>query len=178
MRTFRYLGDVTTEPAYIQLIQHPKLWNQNPLRTQHAGTMHAEVEDIWLRFNNIEGDLSNILNDLECQWYEAKEKLTKTVELIFQLAAKEKATRIGRCMLSRLSPGGRVYRHTDEGEYPQYYERYHIVLQGGPGNLFFCGDDYVEMLTGQIWWFQNLIEHEVYNNSDKDRIHLIVDLRL
>lgn len=177
MNNFKLIGDTTIEPAYIQLIQQPKLWNQNSLRTQHIGTMHAEVDDIWLRFNNIEGDLSNILNDLECQWYEAKDKLSKVVDLIFDLSAKERATRIGRCMLSRLPPGGRVYRHTDGGDYPNYYERYHIILQGAPGNLFFCGHEYTEMLTGQIWWFQNLIEHEVFNNSDKDRIHLIVDLR-
>lgn len=178
MNNFKFIGTIPTEQAYIQLIQHPKLWNQNSLRTQHAGTMHAEVEDIWLRFNNIEGDLSNILNDLECEAYPAWNVLSRSVDLVFQLIQRVRGIRLGRCMFSRLPPNGRVYRHSDQGAYPQYYERFHIVLQGGPGNLFFCGDEYVEMLTGQIWQFENLVEHEVFNNSDKDRIHLIVDLKL
>jgi hypothetical protein len=33
------------------------------------------------------------------------------------------------------------------------------------------------MRTGEVWWFNNAIEHEVVNNSADDRIHLIVDIR-
>ena len=178
MNNFKLVGTVKTSEALVQLLQNSNLWNQNPLRTKHQGTAHKEVDDIWLRFNDVTGDLSNILNNLETQWYEAKDKLIQIVNLTFELMAREKAVRLGRVMLSRIANEGRVYRHRDEGNYPHYYERYHIVLQGGKGNFFFCGDEYVEMLTGQIWWFQNLIEHEVYNNSGKDRIHLIVDLKL
>ena len=36
----------------------------------------------------------------------------------------------------------------------------------------------VNMLTGEIWWFNNQAEHEIINNSADDRIHLIVDIRV
>jgi hypothetical protein len=34
------------------------------------------------------------------------------------------------------------------------------------------------MAPGEIWWFDNSVEHEVINNSAGDRIHLIVDVRM
>jgi len=33
------------------------------------------------------------------------------------------------------------------------------------------------MRPGELWWFENAIEHEVTNNSANDRIHMIIDLR-
>jgi hypothetical protein len=33
------------------------------------------------------------------------------------------------------------------------------------------------MATGDIWWFNNRIEHEVINNSATERIHMVVDIR-
>jgi hypothetical protein len=33
------------------------------------------------------------------------------------------------------------------------------------------------MQTGQVWWFQNALEHEVINNSAEARLHLIIDIR-
>jgi uncharacterized cupin superfamily protein len=50
-------------------------------------------------------------------------------------------------------------------------------LKSGPGCNFRCGDEEVFMRPGDVWWFQNAIEHEVTNNSGDDRLHLIVDIR-
>jgi len=52
------------------------------------------------------------------------------------------------------------------------------VLQGLPGSLYKCGDETVEMLTGEIWWFDAHSTHEVLNNSAGDRVHLLVDVRI
>jgi len=59
----------------------------------------------------------------------------------------------------------------------EFYDRYHIVLKSSPGTIFRCGDEQVYMAMGEVWWFNNLIEHEVLNNSIDDRIHLVVDIR-
>jgi len=33
------------------------------------------------------------------------------------------------------------------------------------------------MRQGEIWWFDNSVEHEVMNNGADDRVLLIVDIR-
>jgi aspartyl/asparaginyl beta-hydroxylase (cupin superfamily) len=33
------------------------------------------------------------------------------------------------------------------------------------------------MAAGEVWWFDNTVEHEVVNNSADDRIVLICDIR-
>jgi hypothetical protein len=71
--------------------------------------------------------------------------------------------------------------HADtEGTYVQEGSimRYHVVVRGEPGSLFRCGDETVNMRTGEVWAFNALLEHEVMNNSADDRIHLLVDCRI
>jgi hypothetical protein len=51
------------------------------------------------------------------------------------------------------------------------------VVSSAPGVTFRCGDEKVHMETGEVWWFQNALEHEVINNSAHERIHLIIDIR-
>ena len=38
---------------------------------------------------------------------------------------------LGRATIVRLAPRGRVYRHTDKGEYYRVRDRYHLVLHKG-----------------------------------------------
>lgn len=97
--------------------------------------------------------------------------------LIFNLMTYVQGERLGRCMVNKLNVGGQIYAHADTEPHASYYDRFHIVLKSAPGSNFRCGDEWVNMQAGEIWWFDNLIEHEVVNNSADDRIHLIVDIR-
>ena len=91
--------------------------------------------------------------------------------------ARVEGERLGRVMVNKLRPGGRIYPHADTPAHAEYWDRYHVVLQSAPGANFRCGDEMVNMQAGGIYWFQNAIEHEVTNNSVDDRIHMIVDIR-
>lgn len=97
--------------------------------------------------------------------------------LIFNLMAAVEGERLGRVMVNKLVPGGTVFPHADTPVHAEYWDRFHIVLQSQPGSNFRCGDETVHMRTGEIWWFNNKLEHEVVNNSADDRIHMIVDIR-
>lgn len=55
--------------------------------------------------------------------------------------------------------------------------RYHLVVQGLPGSMYRCGEEEVCMQTGETWWFNAHLEHEIRNGSADDRIHLMCDLR-
>jgi hypothetical protein len=97
--------------------------------------------------------------------------------LIFDLMAKVDGERLGRCMINKLRCGGRIYPHADTPVHADYWDRYHFVLASTPGVNFRCGEETVTMPTGQVWWFENALEHEVVNNGSDERIHLICDIR-
>lgn len=179
MRNFQCLAaNVDVIPLLNAIMRDPALWNQHTLRTQHPGTAHAEVDDIWLRFNEIDEDeVAKVVDDTECVNYPAWWALPQARALIFDLMRRVEGERLGRVLITRLAPGRKITPHIDEGAPACYYERFHVVLASAPGCLFRAGDETVSMQTGQVWWFDNTKEHEVVNNSVDDRIHMIVDIR-
>jgi len=186
MKNFLRLGEgAEVLPLLLAVQQKPYLWNQHTLRTTHAGTPHAEVEDIWLRFNDItplDGMADTIenrqkfLDQHESICYPAWHELPEAQSVVHKLNTIVKGFRIGRVLLTKLAPGKRIYKHVDSGDHARYYERFHVVIQATPGCLFIAGGETVTMRTGEVWWFQNQAEHEVVNNGTDDRIHLIVDI--
>lgn len=181
MRNFyRLTSGMDVMPLMMALNSLPGLWDQNTLRTTHEETPHKKVSDIWLRFNDLETYKENpegIIDEHESINYPAFYQLPQARALIFALMASVQGERLGRCLITRLAPGDTIDAHEDGGSHAAYYERYHIVLQGEPGSIFRCGNEKLCMATGEVWWFNNAIEHEVINNSANDRIHLIVDIK-
>jgi hypothetical protein len=83
---------------------------------------------------------------------------------------------LGRAIIVRLSPRGRVYRHIDKGEYYRLRDRYHLVLHSPEGSPLTCGDETAKMRERELWCFDNKTPHEARNDSDEWRVHLIFDI--
>ena len=168
-------------PLLHAVVLHPELWNQFTLRTSHELTPHKEVEDIWLRFQDLkpyeDGDASKIVDEHESMNYPAWNLLPQARPIIFDLMRRVEGTRLGRVLITKLAPGKKIDPHVDGGSHAEYFSRYHVVLQGGPGSLVHCGGETVQMLSGEVWYFDNSVEHSVVNNSADSRVHLIVDIR-
>lgn len=178
MKNFLKIADgIDVTPLLMALKANPELWNQNTLRTEHVGTAHHEVDDIWLRFNDLKEGIDAVADGHESVNYPAFFALPQARPLVFGLMARVEGERLGRCLITQLKPGKKILPHEDGGSHAAYYERFHIVLQSLPGNHFRCGDEAIGMKAGEVWWFDNAVEHEVINNSSDDRIHLIVDIR-
>jgi hypothetical protein len=109
--------------------------------------------------------------------YPAYAKLPEARGMIMELMHQVGGERLGRVMINKIKPGGRIFPHADTPAHAEYYDRFHIVLQSAPGVDFRAGDEHVYMGEGEVWWFDNTQEHEVINNSAVDRIHMVVDIR-
>lgn len=162
--------------------RQPELWNENTLRTTHEGTPHTQVDDIWLRFNDLnpyleKKDPTKILDEHESIFYAAWFKLPQVHHIVFDLMRRVEGIRLGRVLITRLAPGKAITPHIDGGSHAAYFERYHIILQNYPGSIFRAGNETVCMKAGECWWFNNAEEHEVINNSIDDRLTLIIDIR-
>jgi hypothetical protein len=180
MRNFqKILQGLNVQPLLHNLQRRPELWNENRLRKDFPDSPHREVDDIWLRFQEAhEGDdLAFPIHKLESVNWPAFRDLPSARPMIFGLMAFVEGERLGRVMITRLAPGKVIYPHIDGGDYASYYGRYHVVLQALPGCATRSGTETVVMGPGEVWWFDNLQEHEVINQSADDRIVMIVDIR-
>lgn len=184
MRNFLKLADgVDVYPIAHALVRHPELWDQNPFRTTFPNTPHVDVSDILLRFSDTSkcDTTTHVIGDDHPIWLPPADILFPHCQhLVYGLMAQTKAYQLDRLIISRIRPGGQILPHADnEGSYVQADDRarYHIAIQGLPGSLYNCGGDTVQMLTGQVWWFNAHEVHSVVNNSVDDRIHLLVDVR-
>lgn len=194
MRNFVKIAEgQDTVPLILSLTNQPELWNQYKVRTTKEGplSVHKSVDDIVLRYAPYtmgEDFMDKICSQIACVDYPAWHKLPLAQDFIFGLMARVRGVHLGRVMISRVPPGGSIPEHSDrigpaEEAFPDrippalYYERYHLVIQSGPGTLFKCGDEETQMRQGEVWWFDNQVIHSVVNNSALDRLHLVMDIR-
>lgn len=176
---YRLVENVRVLPLVAAIARQSQLWNADNCRREFEGTPHAATDDILLRFTMPEGGLQSHANSLEAVDTVAMLKLPDVKSELLNIMRLVNGSRLGRVIVTRLEPGKKILSHKDVlGEYSKYYTRYHLVLQGMPGSLFTCGDETVNMLTGELWWFDASAEHSVINNSKDDRIHMLIDVRI
>lgn len=192
MRNFQKLAEGIDGLSLLHDVTRKKnLWNSNTVRTSHPLSAHRVIDDIILRYNPYnpgEDFVEKVCSEIHCENYPAWDELPAAQGLIFALMSRLRGIHLGRVMISRVAPGVCIPPHTDlipqaQKAFPNktqpalYYQRYHIVLKSQPGVVFRCGEEQVYMASGEAWWFDNVVEHEVVNNSSDDRIHLILDIR-
>lgn len=186
MRNFLKIGQGTdVMPLLASIARQPGLWKVDTYLRDYPQGPFGDVDSIILRFpkkiiaataDEAEQHLA-ATDQHESYDTPAYRSLPEARGLVMGLMSYVGGTRLGRVIINRIRPGGRITPHCDTPEHAEYYERHHIVLQSLPGVVFRCEDEQVYMATGETWWFNNAAEHEVINNSSTDRIHLIVDVR-
>lgn len=179
MRYFYKLTEgVQILPIMAALARQPELWNGDDLRRTFENSPHVQVDDILLRFGIILSEGVDIGDNLEAVNRPVLQKLPGVQKLLLDVMRLVDGSRLGRVIITKLEPGKKIAPHADtKGDYSKYYTRYHLVLQGLPGSLFTCGDETVNMQTGELWWFDAAAEHSVTNNSRDDRVHMLIDVR-
>jgi len=176
---FRLANGIDMQPLMLQITRNPQLWKSDTYLRDYPQGPFEDVDTIFLRFPPCSvTELERSKKDPhECVWMDGAIHLTAARKLIFSLMNTVEGERLGRVMINRIRPGGRIYPHADTPEHANYWDRHHFVVQGLPGCTFRCADEQVQMSTGEVWFFRNELEHEVVNNSAADRLHLIVDIR-
>lgn len=189
MKNFMLIAnDVNIQPLLLALHRLEKshgVWKEDTYLRDYPQGPFGHTESVILRFpprsvHETEEALSQ--HEVNFDQHENVDQpvfksLPEARPLIFNLMAAVQGERLGRCIINKLNPGGVIYPHADTPAHAEYWDRFHIVLQSAPGSNFRAGDEWVHMRTGEVWWFNNRIEHEVINNSADERIHLVVDIR-
>lgn len=165
-----------------QLTANPDLWGQHGHRKNYAGSPHAEMSDIWVRYKAINSESDFRTNDEHVPvWYPAWHRLPALKPILFGLMALTQAEMLGGVLITRIPPGQGIAPHVDRGWHVEFYDKIYVSVQSAPGAVFGCdADGVVEQLEprpGQAWLFDNRLNHWVTNASDEDRITLIICVR-
>ena len=174
-------GFVDTAPLLLALQQHPELWNANSGRRDDLSP-HVDTSDIWLRYNALENlgdDYKAYTGEHDSVWLPAFKDLPQFRPVIFSLMARCEAVRLGGVLITKIPAGKSVKPHADTGWHPTYYNvKLYVPLQTNSQCVNRVEDERVAMAAGDIWYFDNTVEHEVVNGGERDRITLIICLKV
>ncbi|MDF7775096.1 sulfotransferase [Sphingomonas sp. AOB5] len=81
----------------------------------------------------------------------------------------------GRGRLMRLAPGATVPPHIDTNFYWRKHLRIHVPIVTSPQVAFTCNGRTVNMAAGECWAFDTFSVHQVRNDWDQQRTHLVID---
>lgn len=143
---------------------------------------HAQMNDIWVRYNDInpflvKGSLEGFDAEHDSVWYPVIDKLPSVKKVVFDLMYQVDGERLGGVLITKLPPGGHIARHTDSGWHARYYDKFFVPIQIKEGAIFGFDDGDIHAKEGEAWWFDNSQPHWVTNNSNCDRIGMIVCIR-
>ncbi|WP_416631944.1 aspartyl/asparaginyl beta-hydroxylase domain-containing protein [Acinetobacter baumannii] len=186
---FQLLPSIDPIRLLVAIKSNPELWKEDTYLRDYPQGPFGEIESIMLRFpekrvfeqqEEVEAYKrgEHFFDQHECIDYPAYSILSEARNLVMALMAYVQGERLGRVMINKIAPGGRIYPHADTPEHTDYYTRFHIVLQSGAGCFIRAGDEQLEMRGGDVFWFNNKLEHEVVNNSNTDRISMVVDIKV
>lgn len=156
------------------LAEHPELWNQRTERTAAFDSPHHGLDDIWARF----ADPKTMREDgsHDSVWYPCADVLPVR-EIVHPLMAAVRGERLGGVLITRIKPGQVCKPHTDPGWHARYYDKFAVQIEAAPEQAFhFVGQSLVTK-PGDVYWFDNSHTHWVTNDSQVDRITLIVCIK-
>lgn len=170
-------SNISVDSVNTEIGQNPSLWNEFKSRKNGVGSPHSQMSDIWIRYNHKDNMGPTFNSEHDSVWYPAYYKLPSLKPIIFWLMNKVHGERLGGVLITKISPGCGIAPHIDRGWHVAYYDKYYVSLQSAFGANFICGEEYINPKVGDVWKFDNQIEHSVDNNSLIDRVTLIVCIR-
>ncbi len=176
---------LSIKPLIDRLEQEPSLWKENTWRQDYVVKLdrpispQQDTEAIMFRWapeNTIESVRDSLNITIHSNLSNIKEVQPLIVECLIACGAVE----CGRVFIAKLKPGGTVIPHSDYGMYADHFERFHLVLTSEDGNRFFVQDtngwcESYYMKPGEFFWFNHKENHWAINQSQKPRMHMIID---
>lgn len=163
-----------------QLDAHPEAWNTHTQRTAAYATPHKQVDDIWVRYNdwaNFDGDRVAFNDEHTSVWYPVVGKIPDAWSLARRVMRLVNGRRLGGVLITRIPPGGEVKPHIDTGWHAGYYEKFAVQIKGNKEQAFCFEDGELRPEPGDLYTFDNSRTHWVRNDSDHERITLIICIR-
>ena len=149
------------------------LWNEFNLR-QKIYKPHYDTETRPLRWSLL--NLRDILEEAEKgKYYDLFDGDEITQQINKKLYNFYGDGKIVRMILTKLKPNSKIEPHIDYGKSLKICHRIHIPLATNQNVIFWINGEEKNLKENEMWEIDNSKKHAVYNNSNLNRIHLIVD---
>jgi|SaaInlStandDraft_1057018.scaffolds.fasta_scaffold20577_2 hypothetical protein len=139
---------------------------------QEVSSVHSDTTNIGLMYD-INYGVEDIVEGAKSRFYEYFFDELKYVEEVIK--KHYGAGKILRAELARLHKGCSVPNHIDQGVSLVNNERIHLPIITDEKVKFWVDGETIFMSPGELTEINNIGEHGVQNNSNIDRIHLIID---
>jgi hypothetical protein len=180
----RYFGrvpvvvDAAAIVAELRAASH--LWGQQKARLG-GNSPHSETQDIWVRYRDVDAyiatygaNMSHFCDEHESVWLPPADFLPSAKQVALDLSA---GFTLGGVLITTTPPGGCIAPHVDTGWHAEAHDKLYIALQVRPGARFCWQDGEINALDGEVYWFRNDVPHWVINDSNADRVGMIVCIR-
>jgi hypothetical protein len=159
--------DETSIKEYL-LANWDSLWKDIPQRKEWYA---QESTDITLLYN-----LPDSLTGVFGKFY-INEVLINDMNLqsLFSRLTNETGKRLGRAMLIKLPAKKSIASHIDSGHHLETCDRIHLPIITDNNVKFIINETVYPMPAGVVARINNNIWHSVENNSNNDRVHLVMD---
>jgi hypothetical protein len=170
---FALLAKVEIQPLLVELDRVAECeWGRN---SRHKVSVQRETRSIALSVRSTKN-----LNHRHDQYVKLNNKyIDQFPHLMGWLQNFAASAGNGTLQLARivkLEAWGQVYSHVDRGLYYLIRDRYHLVLQSPSGSKMQCAGEVSIWHPGELWWFNNHVAHQAFNDSGHERIHVIFDV--
>jgi len=164
-----------------ELERQPELWDRNRWRKDRPNSPHREMSDIWLRFAD-PAHPERFHEPHHSVFWPAWWAIPTVHDIVFDAMRDARATELGGILITKVPPGKQIYAHHDRGVWhaEHYNFKVYIVLQGNQACVNWASESpqtRAVMKTGEVWYFNNLVDHGLVNEGVTDRISLIVSMR-
>ena len=170
---FKYFGQIDPQPMIDAISKIDDVdWGADTFRQETYKGIHSATQAIQLIYDK---DFRHFNGTKHKYWDELNmEELLKPV---LELCEKQYgAGYIARAVFVKLFANRKVERHIDVGGSYSLSHRIHICLIGDDENVIYnVRDENKKFKIGEVWELNDLVEHEVINQSQTDRINLIMD---
>ncbi len=171
------VGQSVVDNIVAEIERQPELWGAYPVRTSIVGGPFKDQKDIVLMFQDLTLAKKGVFDHYETISYPAMEVLPSLRTFIFGLMSVVRGERLGRVLVSTLPPGGYIDAHKDSKLFSDYYNRFHLCLKDNSQTLFRSGEEYFAPKVGDVFWFDNSLEHEIWNDGQTDRWTVVIDIK-
>ena len=178
--TLLNIDEQTLNSIVKELKDNENLWGELDYFKQYHTSISSndDYKFIVLHYpdmRQLEGIVS--VDPVEAMCYPAMNKLPNTTKLLFDLMRQFRVTRLGNVYLSKMKPGAVVRPHIDNKQQTDYYDHFQVCIQSGDKTYFNIEEESYNQHSGEFTLLDITKMHEVKNDSDIDRIVMVLDFK-
>lgn len=168
------IGNVETGAIKKEIDLFDSEWTQNTSR-QDNNIVHVNTKMYPLRFFSYDWVRGQDTSTQEVNSFKTNLAIDE-LQKIYSFLENYYSGSVVRAEIVKMMPGTKIMRHVDGGEMLTITRRCHIPITTSDEVYFGVFGNSINMKVGTVYEINNLLPHEVENNSDIERDHLILDI--